>query len=159
MGRRNRQNARIAKLKNSAPNPLNLRYEWAPRIALMGTDGSSRPVVVTRDRMGVLMAVTETNALAEAVRADATPEPYSVAWWESLTPEQLRDIIRRGFSSGETFQAAVAETERRARQETKRLRELAAAESLARRKRLEIVWGLAASALSLAALLGFWLAR
>lgn len=105
------------------------------------------------------MAVTETNALAEAVRADATPEPYSVAWWESLTPEQLRDIIRRGFSSGETFQAAVAETERRARQETKRLRELAAAESLARRKRLEIVWGLAASALSLAALLGFWLAR
>ena len=111
------------------------------------------------EKMGVFMAVNETVDVAEAVRTEAAPEPNTVEWWKNLTAEELRDIIKRGFSGGETFKAAVAETERRARKETNRLRELAAAEALARRKRREIIWGVAASVLALAGLLGFWLAR
>ena len=81
---------------------------------------------------------------------DAPVEPYSVAWWESRTAEELRDIINRGFAGGEIFKAANAEIERR---------DLAAAEAVARRKRKELIWGVGASVLALAVLLGFWLAR
>jgi len=59
-------------------------------------------------------------------RADESPESgeiYSVAWWHSRTPDELRDIIDRGFAGGDTFGAALAESERRARQEMIRLRE------------------------------------
>jgi hypothetical protein len=90
---------------------------------------------------------------------DAPVEPYSVAWWESRTAEELRDIINRGFAGGQIFKAANAEIERRAREETRRLRDLAAAEAVARRKRKELIWGVGASVLALAVLLGFWLAR
>ena len=103
--------------------------------------------------MNEALAVVETNEALESV------EPYSVAWWESRTAEDLRDIINRGFAGGQVFQAANAEIERRARQETRRLRDLAEATARARRKRNEIIWGGGASVLALAALLGFWLAR
>ena len=86
------------------------------------------------------------------------PEPYSVAWWESITAEQLRDIIHRGFAGGQEFAGAVAEVERRAREETSRLRDLAAAEAFARRKRGQLIWGSVASVLAMATLLGFWFA-
>jgi hypothetical protein len=100
-------------------------------------------------------ALTVVAARAET---DAV-EPYSVAWWESRTAEELRDIINRGFAGGQVFKAANAEIERRAREETRRLRDLASAAALARRKRNEIIWGVVTSVLALAALLGFWLAR
>lgn len=87
---------------------------------------------------------------------DHSHEPFSVAWWESRTAEQLRDIINRGFAGGPEFAGAVAEVERRARAETRRLRELAAAEALSRRKRSQAIWGVAASTLAIASLLGFW---
>jgi hypothetical protein len=101
------------------------------------------------EALTVVAAPAETDAV----------EPYSVAWWESRTAEELRDIINRGFAGGQVFKAANAEIERRAREETRRLRDLASAAALARRKRNEIIWGVVTSVLALAALLGFWLAR
>ena len=107
--------------------------------------------------MGVLMDEALT-IVAKHAEADSV-EPYSFAWCEGRTAEELRDIINRGFAGGQLFNAANAEIERRAREETRRLRDLAAAEALVRRKRMEIIWGLAASVLALATVLGFWFAR
>ena len=53
-----------------------------------------------------------------------TVEIYSVAWWQSRTPEELRDIINRGFAGGDAFGGALAESERRVR-EAARLKEQA----------------------------------
>ena len=111
------------------------------------------------DMMGAFMSMDEALTVIDAQTAVESAEPYSVAWWESRTAEELRDIINRGFAGGQVFKAANAEIERRAREETRRLRDLATAAALARRKRKEIIWGVAVSALALAALLGFWLAR
>ena len=105
------------------------------------------------------MAVEEKIAVAAAPDAGDPHVPCSVAWWESRSAEELRDIIKRGFAGGPEFPGAVAEVERRARVETRRLREQAAAEAVSRRKRNEVIWGTAASVLAIATLLGFWLAR
>ena len=105
------------------------------------------------------MTLDETLAVVANDSAVESIEPYSVAWWESRTAEDLRDIINRGFAGGQVFKAANAEIERRAREETRRLREQATASALARRKRNEIIWGVAAAVLAIAALLGFWLGR
>jgi hypothetical protein len=105
------------------------------------------------------MTLDETLAVVANDSAVESIEPYSVAWWESRTAEDLRDIINRGFAGGQVFKAANAEIERRAREETRRLREQATAAALARRKRNEIIWGVAAAVLAIAALLGFWLGR
>lgn len=102
------------------------------------------------------MTLEESLAVG-ATKADAdSHEPYSVGWWESRTPTELRDIINRGFAGGPEFPGAIAEIERRAREETRRLRDLAAAEDLDRTRRKKIIWAIAASALPIAALLGFW---
>ena len=103
--------------------------------------------------MDETLAVVANDSAVESI------EPYSVAWWESRTAEDLRDIINRGFAGGQVFKAANAEIERRAGEETRRLREQATAAALARRKRNEIIWGVAAAVLAIAALLGFWLGR
>lgn len=105
------------------------------------------------------MTLDETLAVVANDSAVESIEPYSVAWWESRTAEDLRDIINRGFAGGQVFKAANAEIERRAREETRRLREQATAAAVARRKRNEIIWGVAAAVLAIAALLGFWLGR
>lgn len=76
-----------------------------------------------------------------APEAGELPDPYSVAWWESRTAEELRDIINRGFAGGPQFRGAVAEAERRARDETRRLREIAAMEAIRQKKRRMIVVG------------------
>ena len=111
------------------------------------------------EMMGAFMTMDEVLAVVDEQASVESVEPYSVAWWESRTAEELRDIINRGFAGGEIFKAANAEIERRAREETRRLRDLAAAEAVARRKRKELIWGVGASVLALAVLLGFWLAR
>jgi hypothetical protein len=54
------------------------------------------------------------------------------AWWESRTPDELREIIKRGFGGGETYDRAVAETERRAREAMRRMR--AESDAVARRE-------------------------
>lgn len=72
---------------------------------------------------------------------DTSAEPYSAEWWQQRTAEELRDIIKRGFAGGEAFQGAVSETERRAREETRRLRDLAAVAADRARTRKRLVQG------------------
>ena len=84
------------------------------------------------------MTYSETIAAAGASHANDAREQFSAAWWEHRTAEELRDIIKRGFAGGEAFQGAVSETERRARDETRRLREIAAVEAEQRRKRKRV---------------------
>jgi len=105
------------------------------------------------------MTLEESLAVGAAKTDSDSHEPYSVDWWESRTATQLRDIINRGFAGGPEFPGAVAEIERRAREETRRLRELAAAEALNRTRRKKVVRGIAAAALPIAALLTFWFGR
>lgn len=102
------------------------------------------------------MAVKETLAVIRADTATEAVEPYSVAWWESRTAEELRDIINRGFAGGQAFQAAVAEAERRSREETKRLRALAALQAERRNKRNRIIMGIV-GAVAAIAVLGMWI--
>lgn len=108
--------------------------------------------------MTVEQSLAAAPAPAPAPDAGESGEPYSVAWWECRTAEDLRDIINRGFAGGQLFRDAVAEAERRASQETKRLRAVAATEALSRRKRRKILWATAASLLAVAVWFGFWLA-
>ena len=78
--------------------------------------------------------MTVDEGLIAARDAAATSAPHSAEWWAARTPAELREIIKRGLSGGETFQSAVAEAERRASEEARRLRdkETAEAERLAR---------------------------
>ena len=101
------------------------------------------------------MVIEDIRTLSGAACADEAVEPYSAAWWELRTAEELRDIINRGFSGGGAFQAAVAETERRAREATRRLRDSAARDAMTRKGR--IMFGAAASTAALiAAFAGVW---
>ena len=68
------------------------------------------------------MTVEDTQRTVEA-RALEEPELFSAEWWQLLSPEDLRDIIKRGYGVGPAYDGAVAETERRAREALKRVRE------------------------------------
>ncbi len=59
------------------------------------------------------------------------------AWLRTRTAEELRAILRRGYGTGTAFDAATAETERRAR-ERLALEEQAAAAAAERKKRLRL---------------------
>ena len=61
-----------------------------------------------------------TGAISSAI---ASADPYSAEWWESRTAAELRDIIKHGFRQGHVYDCAVAETERRAREAVRRLRQ------------------------------------
>ena len=99
------------------------------------------------------MAIEDSLAVTGASAAEAK-EPFSAAWWECRTAEELRDIIKRGFAGGQAFEDAVAEAERRARVETRRLREAAAQEAASRHRRNLLILGAAgiASAIAIAAM-------
>jgi ribosomal protein S19E (S16A) len=102
------------------------------------------------------MTIEETIAVAGKTSTSESQEQFSADWWQRRTAEELRDIIKRGFAGGEAFQGAVAEAERRARDVTRKLREKAAIESEARRKRRLVLLGsLAAVSVTIAA--GTWL--
>lgn len=75
------------------------------------------------------MKLDESLPQTDGDRAPKENELHSTDWWAKRTPEELRNIIRRGFSGGPAFEGAVAEAERRARGETSRLREEAAIEA------------------------------
>jgi hypothetical protein len=61
-----------------------------------------------------------TGAISSAI---AAADPYSAEWWESRTAAELRDIIKHGFRQGHVDDCAGAETERRAREAVRRLRQ------------------------------------
>ena len=69
------------------------------------------------------MDVNETAQPDEIGSPDMGPEPYSAEWWQGRTAAELRDIIKRGFGTGQAFDGAVLESERRAREATRRLRD------------------------------------
>jgi hypothetical protein len=69
------------------------------------------------------MDVEETTSLSPL--QEAAPEPYSAEWWQARTPNELRDIIKRGFGLGQAYDGAVLETERRAREAMRRIRDQA----------------------------------
>lgn len=104
------------------------------------------------------MTLNETLAVTGTTVPDEATGQYSAEWWEGRTAEELRDIIKRGFSGGLAFQGAVSETERRAREETRRLRAAAAveAERRTRRNRVIVLGTVAAVAISASA--GIWFA-
>lgn len=105
------------------------------------------------------MTFNETLAATATNAPDQAPEPYSAAWWDKRSAEELRDIIKRGFAGGQAFQGAVSETERRAREETRRLRDLAVVEAEHRRKRKKaMVLVTITAAVTIAACAGLWVA-
>jgi CHASE3 domain sensor protein len=70
------------------------------------------------------MSTDQVELAAGAVSSDiAAADPYSAEWWESRTAAELRDIIKHGFRHGHVYDCAVAETERRAREAVRRLRQ------------------------------------
>jgi hypothetical protein len=69
------------------------------------------------------MTIDETTMPALAEEPPAEPLPLSAEWWELRSAEELRDIIKRGFGVGPAYDGAVAETERRARESVRHLRE------------------------------------
>ena len=87
------------------------------------------------------MTLNQALATAGESSADTAQQPYSAEWWQRRTAEELRDIINRGFAGGEAFQGAVSEAERRAREETRRLRDLAAVATERAIKRKRLVMG------------------
>ena len=78
---------------------------------------------------------------AVAAFADSSPAPYSEAWWERVSAEELHQLVERGFAGGDLFYAAVAETKRREEKVAELGRFEAAAEAEARRhkKRLGVI--------------------
>jgi hypothetical protein len=102
------------------------------------------------------MATDEIFAVLGKDSTIESQEQFSAAWWQRRSAEELRDIIKRGFAGGDAFQGAVAETERRARDVTQRLRESAAVEAEARRKRRLAILG-SAAAISVTIAVGAWL--
>jgi hypothetical protein len=92
---------------------------------------------------------------AESVSTRAAdPEPYSVEWWQARSAAELREIIKHGFRLGSAYDGAIAETERRAREATRRMRDQALVES---RKRARIRAAVLAAAFVIFASALMWL--
>ena len=102
------------------------------------------------------MEVTESTKTA--TERSTEPEPYSAAWWEQRTTVELREIIKRGFGVGQAFDGAVAETERRAREAMRRVRDQAGAEVQQKEKSRLLVLGTILAVL-IALVLLVWLVR
>jgi len=73
------------------------------------------------------MTVDQIEIAQDASAAELPPEPCSADWWQARTALELRDIIKRGFGAGDIYGGAIVETERRAREATRRLRDEASA--------------------------------
>ena len=61
------------------------------------------------------MSVGEIAAPSASGRESSLPEPYSDAWWQERSAEELREIMDKGYRLGPAFAGATAEVERRAR--------------------------------------------
>lgn len=89
------------------------------------------------------MEVDDTLASAEAKGLEAADEQGLAAWWQTRSTEELRAILSRGFGTGAAFEAATAETERRARERLKKDEEAAAVDAHRKKRlRLEILGGI-----------------
>jgi len=75
--------------------------------------------------------MNDTMTSGEADRVEAV-EPYSPAWWQNRSTEELRALLDRGFGSA-AFEGATAETERRAREDLRAQDD--AAETMAEQKK------------------------
>ena len=69
------------------------------------------------------MSIDQVDIAPSVSGAEAAADPYSAEWWQSRTAGELRDIIKQSFRLGQAYDCAVAETERRAREAVRRLRE------------------------------------
>lgn len=88
------------------------------------------------------MEVGETRASTKTREPEAAHEQDIASWWRTRSTEELRAILSRGFGMGAAFEAATAETERRARERLKRDEEAAAVEAQRRKRlRLQILGG------------------
>jgi ribosomal protein S19E (S16A) len=120
----------------------------------------TRLVVDFRFALWDYMTLNETLAVTGTTSAQEAPPSYSAAWWGLRSADELRDIINRGFAGGQTFNGALAETERRARAATRRLREEAAIAAEIRRKRKKLVsLGALATIVTIVASVGIWFVR
>ena len=78
---------------------------------------------------------TDVGTAAEHAAKEGESGQFSADWWHSRTPEELRDIINRGFAVGDLLPAATAELARRADEKRRaEEREAAALFELKRRK-------------------------
>jgi hypothetical protein len=84
------------------------------------------------------------------------PQPYSAEWWQERSATELRDIIKHGFRLGEAYDGAVAETERRAREATRRMRDEAASDARRRARNRFITLALALAAFALSGTWFLW---
>jgi hypothetical protein len=109
----------------------------------------------------VVVGVTKPSEAAmrveEAEKARtraADPEPHSAEWWQERSATELREIIKHGFRLGSAYDGAIAETERRAREATRRMRDRALADS---RKRARVRAAVLAAAFVVFAIALAWL--
>jgi hypothetical protein len=91
---------------------------------------------------------TEVGSACDIAVGRSHLEPYSSEWWRGRSPEELRDIVSRGFAGGDVFTAATAELARRS-DEARRFAEHEAAamanfrrRSLLKRRVLLVLLGL-----------------
>ena len=88
----------------------------------------------------------------------AAPEPYSAEWWQARTPNELRDIIKRGFGLGQAYDGAVLETERRAREAMRRIRDQAE-QTEQRRTKAQLIMLVGILALLIVLTIVLWVTR
>ena len=89
---------------------------------------------------------------------DAAPEPYTAEWWQARTPNELRDIIKRGFGLGQAYDGAVLETERRAREAMRRIRD-EAQQAQQRKTKAQLIFLGGTLALLIVLVIVVWLTR
>jgi hypothetical protein len=100
--------------------------------------------------------VREPLALDEKLVSESPAQPYSRAWWEGRSPEELRELVQSGFRAGTVYECAVQEIERRARELTRRARDQAAVEQKRRKRLQRLLWAGIALLFVITVAVGVW---
>jgi hypothetical protein len=98
----------------------------------------------------------EPLPLDEKIVSEPPAEPYSSAWWEGRSPQELRDLVQSAFRTGTVYECAVQEIERRARELTRRARDQAAVEQKRRKKLQRLLWAGIAVLFAITIAVGVW---